>query len=1128
MKTTKKQTGNREKMTEQVAQASLQLLPLIMNNIPQAVFWKDRNLVYLGCNQAFAEDAGFPSPEEIVGKTDFDMPWKDQAELYRADDRLVMDNEKPKLNYEEPQTTPDDSTIWLNTSKIPVYENGQVVAVLGMYEDITERKQTEALMRSMVENAPEAIGIIDLNTGLFTEPNEKAVKLYGLSREELVKVGPADMSPPVQPDGSPSTEKAMEKINQAMQGESPVFEWMHRNARGEDILCEVRLVRLPGNLPRVRFSVTDITARKRAEEEIVAESQRFQTILESVRVPMIISRLSDGIVIYANQAVARVSQVDLDKLIGFKTGNFYANPDDRKTVLESLQQYGRISDFEVQFRRTDGSLYWALLSSHIINYEGEKCVLSSYVDITERKQAENALKESEEKFRAIADNTAIGLFIHQGGIMRYLGREAACMLDYDPADVVGHSIMDFIYPDERQRIAEIAQRRTAGEDVPDHYETRLLKKDGSALDVILYSTLVNYEGEVATQGAFLDITERKQVVEALRDSQQVLQTVMDNIPQSIFWKDRNLTYLGCNRAFADDAGLDSPSDVIGKTDWDMPWKEQAELYRADDGLVMESDTPKLNYEEPQTTPDGSIIWLRTSKVPMHNVDGKVTAVLGMYEDITERKQAEEALRDSQQVLQTVMDNIPQSIFWKDRNLNYLGCNRAFADDAGFASPSDVIGKTDWDMPWKEQAELYRADDNRVMESDTPKLNYEEPQTTPDGSTSWLRTSKVPLHDVDGKVTAVLGMYEDITERKNLEQQVQTAFERRGLQVQLSTQVSQSIAAASNLAELYQRVVTQVKEQFGYYHTQILRYDAAQEAVVLVTGYGEVGEKMLAAGHRMPMGEGLIGTAAATGETVLRSVLENDLDWHPNPLLPETKGEIAVPIKLGDTILGVLDVQSNEAEALDADTQLLLEGLCGQVATAIESIRLRQEMAERLEEINRLYRAMSHEGWQVYRQTEDIPAGFIYDQIGVVPVQANEIAERLFINQSIAVPGGETIGTLSIADDSQHPLSSEDISMVQQISEQIALALESARLFDQTQSALAQSEKLFDASRSLTQAKDLQELVAAAVKTLDISIINRAVLTTFDYDSAGNIEQLTVIANCLCCGGRLKLVIQVAG
>ena len=133
--------SNGTKQSGQNMHGHLQLLPLIMNNIPQAVFWKNRDLVYLGCNQAFADDAGFASPEDIVGKTDFDMPWKEQADLYRADDRLVMETAKPKLNYEEPQTTPSGSTIWLRTNKIPIQENGETVAVLGMYEDITAHKQ---------------------------------------------------------------------------------------------------------------------------------------------------------------------------------------------------------------------------------------------------------------------------------------------------------------------------------------------------------------------------------------------------------------------------------------------------------------------------------------------------------------------------------------------------------------------------------------------------------------------------------------------------------------------------------------------------------------------------------------------------------------------------------------------------------------------------------------------------------------------------------------------------------------------------------------------------------------------------------------------------------------------------
>lgn len=133
-------------------------------------------------------------------------------------------------------------------------------------------------VRVLVENAPEAIVIVDLATGLFADPNENAGRLYGLSREELLKVGPAQMSPPRQPDGRDSTEKAMEKINEAMQGGAPTFEWMHRDAQGRDILCEVRLARLPGRHPRVRASVTDISERKRLEGLTVQRARQQEAL----------------------------------------------------------------------------------------------------------------------------------------------------------------------------------------------------------------------------------------------------------------------------------------------------------------------------------------------------------------------------------------------------------------------------------------------------------------------------------------------------------------------------------------------------------------------------------------------------------------------------------------------------------------------------------------------------------------------------------------------------------------------------------------------------------------------------------------------------------------------------------
>jgi PAS domain S-box-containing protein len=126
--------------------------------------------------------------------------------------------------------------------------------------------------------------------------------------------------------------------------------------------------------------------------------------------------------------------------------------------------------------------------------------------------------------------------------------------------------------------------------------------------------------------------------------------------------------------------------------------------------------------------------------------------------------------ESREMLQCVIDNIPQYVFWKDRNLNYLGANTVFARSAGLREPAEIIGKSDFDLSWKESAEAYRADDRAVIESGVPKLNCEEAQKRPDGSVLWLRTSKVPLADNAGKIMGMLGIYEDITEQKGLKAQ----------------------------------------------------------------------------------------------------------------------------------------------------------------------------------------------------------------------------------------------------------------------------------------------------------------------------------------------------------------------
>ena len=172
--------------------------------------------------------------------------------------------------------------------------------------------------------------------------------------------------------------------------------------------------------------------------------------------------------------------------------------------------------------------------------------------------------------------------------------------------------------------------------------------------------------------------------------------------------------------------------------------------------------------------DGRTVTVASLRVLYRDETGVPVAILEASHDITERKQTEEALREARQMFRLVLDTIPSRVFWKDRNSVFLGCNKLFAQDAGLSSPEQIIGHTDYDYPWREQAELYRTDDHSVIESGKSKLRYEEPQTTPDGRRIWVSTSKIPLRDMDNQIIGVMGTYEDVTERKRTEAELQKA------------------------------------------------------------------------------------------------------------------------------------------------------------------------------------------------------------------------------------------------------------------------------------------------------------------------------------------------------------------
>lgn len=256
---------------------------------------------------------------------------------------------------------------------------------------------------------------------------------------------------------------------------------------------------------------------------------------------------------------------------------------------------------------------------------------------------------------------------------------------------------------------------------------------------------------------------------ALQESRNLLQSIIDNAPIRVFWKDRESRYLGCNPAFAQDAGLQTPADLIGRDDFAMGWAEQAEIYRADDRQVMASGVARMNYEEPQTTPDGRTIWLRTSKVPLQDASGRVVGVLGIYDDITERKNTQLALQQRDQYQRALLDNFPFAVWLKDTESRFLAVNSQFAKLFGVRSADDLVGKNDFDISPNELAEGYLADDRAVLASGLAK-NVEEEIIDGNGVRLWFETYKSPV-ELDGKLLGTVGFTRDITERRHIAQEL---------------------------------------------------------------------------------------------------------------------------------------------------------------------------------------------------------------------------------------------------------------------------------------------------------------------------------------------------------------------
>ncbi|MCK9373638.1 MAG: EAL domain-containing protein [Sulfuricurvum sp.] len=258
---------------------------------------------------------------------------------------------------------------------------------------------------------------------------------------------------------------------------------------------------------------------------------------------------------------------------------------------------------------------------------------------------------------------------------------------------------------------------------------------------------------------------RKNAEEGLKNSYNLLMSIINTAPVRIFWKDTHLNYLGCNQIFAKDAGEAAPQNIIGKNDTQLVWKGQAELYQADDRRILESGHPKLFFEEPQTTPDGQTIWLRTSKVPFRNEANEIIGILGVYEDITAHKEAEKQLFKLSQAI----EQSSNTIIITDYKATIEYVNAAFVQTTGYTQ-AEVIGKNPRFL--QSGNTPYGAYDTMWAQITCGNRWHGEFQNRRKDGTEYSYSINIsPVFDDDHQITHYIAIEEDISEKKESEKNI---------------------------------------------------------------------------------------------------------------------------------------------------------------------------------------------------------------------------------------------------------------------------------------------------------------------------------------------------------------------
>jgi two-component system, NtrC family, sensor kinase len=510
---------NRRKEAEEKLKESEQKYRLLFETSPDYIVQLDREGRYLAANPATAKSLGVPL-EELVGKTVFEVQPQEVAQYRLKMVRKALDEWQPQIFEDE------RAGRYFYHIFIPTKTSDQKEAVQGITRDITERKQAEEALRrseeryrTTLEEMEDSYFEVDL-AGNLTFVNNSVCRDLGYSMEELIGMSYKGFT------AEDDIESVFRVFNEVYRTGVPNkgFPWKTTRKDGSHGFAETSISLLRNNKGEVigfRGVGRDVTERKQSEEKLRQSEENYKTLFDSSVIGMYVLDAETFKVVMGNRVAAEMAGFSsAGEGVGINPLDFVI-PEDREQVLEMA-----VKEFEQDLRRThevrviakDGGIGWISISSARIAHEGRPASLVSITNITERKQAEEALRQSEENYRALFDSSVIGTVLLDAETFKVVmvNQAALKMFGFSSAEEAFEAKpFDFILPEDREKYLEITKKAVFEQNSHEGYQLRAVTKDGREIWINITGARIMHEGRLAGLISFTDITEQKRQNERL-------------------------------------------------------------------------------------------------------------------------------------------------------------------------------------------------------------------------------------------------------------------------------------------------------------------------------------------------------------------------------------------------------------------------------------------------------------------------------------------------------------------------------------------------------------------------------------------------------------------------------------